>query len=69
MDEYTMVTTADADFHLIEGDVASVRMKVEKNHWLPTMDGRYVQCSQVVAVWTPSKREYDDFMAQVEAWQ
>lgn len=63
MEKYmTMITTCDADVHLISGEVDMVRMKIEKNKWLLTTDGRYVFTRNVVSAWTPSEDEVKGFL-------
>lgn len=62
----TMLTTADADIHVIEGEVDLVRMKVDHNKWLLTVDGRYVKSDKVVCVWTPDEDELRGFMGGVK---
>lgn len=61
----TMLTTADADIHVIEGEIDLVRMKVDHNKWLLTVDGRYVKSDKVVCVWTPDEDELRGFMEGV----
>lgn len=53
----TRITTADADIHDIEGEIDLVRMKVERNQWLVSTDGRYVRCDKVVSLWVPGPDE------------
>ena len=61
----TMLTTVDTDFHVIDGDIDLVRMKVDHNKWLMTTDGRFVRSDKVVSVWVPSERELDDYMSGI----
>lgn len=59
---YVMVTTADADIHLIDETIDMARLKVERNRWLLTIDGRYVKTDKVVSVWEPSESELRNYM-------
>lgn len=61
-EEVTMITTCDADIHLIPGSVDLVRMKVDNNKWLMTTDGRYVTTRSVVSAWTPDEDEMKGFL-------
>lgn len=61
----TMLTTVDTDFHVIDGDIDLVRMKVDHNKWLMTTDGRFVRSDKVVSVWVPSQQELDDYMGGI----
>jgi len=57
----TMLTTVDTDIHVVSGDTDLVRMKVERNTWLVTVDGRYVKSDKVVSVWTPTDDDLEGF--------
>ena len=61
-DKVTMIATCDTDVHLIQGDIDLVRMKIDKNKWLLTTDGRYVTTRSVVSVWEPSEDEVKGFL-------
>lgn len=61
----TMLTTVDTDFHVVDGDVDLVRMKVDHNKWLMTVDGRFVRSDKVVSVWVPSEQELADYMGGI----
>lgn len=62
MGEITMITTADTDVHVVEGDVDMVRLKVKRNDWIATTDGRFVSCDKVVCVWKPTQSELEGFL-------
>lgn len=57
----TMLTTVDTDIHVVNGETDLVRMKVERNTWLVTVDGRYVKSDKVVSVWTPTDDDLEGF--------
>lgn len=61
-DKMTMITTCDTDVHLIPGDIDMVRMKIDKNKWLLTTDGRYVTTHSVVSAWEPTVEEMKGFI-------
>lgn len=63
--EVTMVTTSDTDIHLVPFDLDMTRLKVERNAWIATTDGRIVRTSHIVSVWTPSELELAGFMEGV----
>jgi len=65
--EVTMLTTADADVHVVEGEIDLVRMKVERNKWLLTVDGRLVRTDKVVSVWVPTQEELRSYMEGIES--
>ena len=65
--EYAMLTTADADFHLIPEGADMVRRRCSKGMWLTTVDGRMVNPALVVSIWTPSQHEVEQFMEDVNA--
>lgn len=58
----TMITTADTDVHLIEGEIDLVCLKIERNKWLLTTDGHKVLCDKVVSAWVPSEDEVRGFL-------
>lgn len=60
-----MLTTVDTDIHVVGGEIDLVRMKVERNQWLLTIDGRYVRCNKVVSVWAPDEEELEGFLDSV----
>lgn len=64
--EVTMLTTVDADVHIISCDLDMARLKVERNKWLLTVDGRMVRTDKVVTLWTPSVEELRSYMEGVE---
>ena len=47
----TRIATVDQDLHDIEGSIDYVRMKVDRNPWLLTTDGRLVKSDKVVSMW------------------
>ena len=61
-DEVTFVATADSDVHVIAGEIDLVRMKIERNTWVMTIDGRYVKCDKVVSAWVPSVEEIEGWL-------
>ena len=62
MSELVMATTADTDIHVFEGSIDLVCMKLVRNEWIGTIDGRRVRCNKVVSVWTPSEEELEGFL-------
>lgn len=62
----TMLTTVDADIHVIEDDIDLARMKVERNKWLMTIDGRLVRTDKVVSLWEPSQEEMRNYMEGID---
>lgn len=64
MPEYTMITTTDTDIHVVEGNVAEVRMKASKVKWLTTIDNRFVNTAQVVSLWTPEPEQLEAWMGE-----
>ena len=62
MPELVMLTTADTDVHVVEGNIDLVCMKVARNTWIETVDKRRVRCDKVVSVWTPSEEELEGFL-------
>lgn len=65
--KYVMATTVDADIHLFEGEIELTRLKVERNKWLVTVDGRFVKADKIVAVWVPDEDELRGFLGSVNA--
>lgn len=65
MDEYTMVTTVDADIHLFGMSVDLLRNKAKADHWLETVDGHFVRGDKVVSAWVPDEDEVRGFMEDV----
>ena len=63
-DEFVLVTTADTDIHAIAGELDLVRMKIDHNKWLITLDGRLLKADKVVSVWVPSDEERDEWKPQ-----
>ena len=61
----TMLTTVDADIHVLNEDIDLARMKIDYNKWLMTIDGRYVRSDKVVCVWVPDVDELRGFMEGV----
>lgn len=61
-DEIVLVTTADSDVHAIEGDIDLVRMKIDHNKWLVTIDNRFVRSDKVVSVWVPGAEELQGWL-------
>lgn len=61
-----MLTTADADIHIVEGEIDLVRMKVERNKWLLTIDGHLVRTDKVVSLWEPSEEEMRNYMEGID---
>lgn len=59
--EWVMVTTVDTDVHLFKSNIDLMRLKVERNTWLATVDGRFVKSDKVVSVWTPTEEELRGF--------
>lgn len=53
----TRIATVDQDIHDIEGDIDYVRMKVDRNPWLLTTDGRLVKSDKVVSMWTRTEED------------
>ena len=66
MPELVMVTTADTDIHVIEGNIDLVCMKLTRNEWIATTDGRRLRCNKVVSVWVPSEEELQGFLESME---
>ena len=62
----TMLTTVDADIHVIEDDIDLARMKVERNKWLMTIDGRLVRTDKVVSLWEPSQEDMRNYMEGID---
>ena len=61
-DEIVLITTTDADIHAIAGEIDLVRMKIERNTWLMTIDGRYVLTDKVVSAWVPTEEELESWL-------
>lgn len=53
----TRIATVDQDIHDIEGDIDCVRMKVDRNPWLLTTDGRLVKSDKVVSMWLRTEED------------
>lgn len=66
MPELVMVTTADTDIHVIEGNIDLVCMKVARNAWIETVDKRRVRCDKIVSVWEPDEFELRGFFGSME---
>lgn len=65
-DEIVFITTVDSDIHAIQGEIDLIRMKIERNRWLLTTDGRYVLCDKVVSAWIPSQEEIEGWLESTE---
>lgn len=61
-DEITFITTVDSDIHAIAGEIDLVRMKIERNTWIMTTDGRYVLANKVVCAWVPTEEEIEGWL-------
>ena len=53
----TRIATVDQDLHDIEGDLYHVRMKIDRNPWLLTTDGRLVKSDKVVSMWLRTEED------------
>lgn len=60
--QYVMLTTSDADIHLVEESIEMARMKVERNRWIITVDRRYIKTDKVVSLWKPTEFELRNYM-------
>ena len=63
----TLITTVDADIHLVDEPLDMVRMKAAKpNFWIKTIDDRLIKARSIVSIWTPSDFELQTYLSGME---
>ena len=66
----TLITTVDADIHLVDEPLDMVRMKAAKpNFWIKTVDDRLVRSDAVVSVWDASDFEVEAYIKNMSEEQ
>ena len=59
---YVMAGASDSYDYLFKCDMDLMRLKVERNKWLLTVDGVYVRASQVVSLRVPDDEEVESYL-------
>lgn len=64
--KYVMAGATDSYDYLFKCDMDLMRLKVERNKWLLTVDGVYVYAKHVVSLRVPNSEEVQSYLESAE---